>query len=93
MRQGCIFSPDLFIFYSNAILIVLEAILRFIILDVILTIIRYVDDTVLMTNSERKLQGLLDRMLEESKKKKKWTSHQLQEERNYGHQQEKNSKM
>lgn len=68
MRQRCVVFLDLFNLYNDAIFRELETLLRFIVGGRNLNII-YVDDNVLMADSERKLHGAIDRVEQESQTK------------------------
>lgn len=86
MRHGCIFSPDLINHHIDIILRELEILPGFIIGSHNLDNIRYADNTMLITNTKRKLQEFLNKVVMESEKKrlticcKKTMSGHLQEE-------------
>ena len=69
MHQGCVLSPDHFNLYSEMILQETEDLKGFIIAGQNINNLRYADDTVLITESEKELQDLLDKAVGESKKK------------------------
>ena len=69
MRQGCVFSPDLFNLYSEMILRELEDLPGLVVGGHNINNIRYADDTVLIADLEEKLKELLDKVIEESKNK------------------------
>ena len=64
LRQECVFSPDLFNFYRD--LTPLQGIL---VGGQIVNNLRYADDTVLIAESEGKLQEILDKVVESSERK------------------------
>ena len=68
VHQGCVLSYDLFTLYSEMILPETEHMKDFII-GANISNLRYADDTVLLAESEKELQDLLDKVAEESKKK------------------------
>ena len=63
VRQGCELSPDLFNLYSETILREIEELSGHNV-----TILRYADDTILVADSEEKIQALLDSVIVESGK-------------------------
>ena len=70
VRQGRVFSPDLFNLYSEMILKELEGLPGFSIGEHNINNLRYADDFfVLLAESEEKLQDLLNKVVVESKKK------------------------
>ena len=69
VHEGCVLSPDLFNLYSEMILHETEDLKGFITGGQNINNLRYADDTVLIAKSEKELQGLLDKVVEESKKK------------------------
>ena len=68
VRQGCVMSSDLFNLYSETIFRKLEDIPGFNINGVNLNNLRYADDTVLIAESQKQLQRLLDTVVKESEK-------------------------
>ena len=62
VRQGCLLSPDLFSSYSQVVMNALEDIS---IGGRNINNIRYVDDTVLIADSEKKLQSLMNKLNDE----------------------------
>ena len=68
VRQGCVLSPDLFNLYREKVLREIEDLNGFIISGHNVTNLRYADDTMLIADSEEKIQALPDRVIVESKK-------------------------
>ncbi len=69
VRQGCVLSPDLFNLYSEMILRALEDLKGVHVGGRNVNNLRYADDTVLIAESQAKLQELLDKVVEESETK------------------------
>ena len=69
VRQGCVFSPDLFNFYSGKIMSELDGSPGFIIGGHNINNLRFADDAILIASSKKKLQQLLNKVNDESKKK------------------------
>jgi len=67
VRQGCVMSPDLFSLYSEIILRAIEDVPGVRIGGKNLNNLRYADDTVLIADTEEKLQELVDIVNETSK--------------------------
>ena len=67
-RQGCAFSPDFFNVYSETIVRELEELERLIVGGRNSANVRYADDTAIIATSEEKLQALMDKVVEESRK-------------------------
>lgn len=65
-----VFFPDLFNLYIDSVLKELETMQEFIIGGCNLKI-QHADDTVWMTDSKRKLQNIIDNVVEENEKRKR----------------------
>ena len=62
VRQGCVLSPDLFSLYSQAVMDEMEDLEGVTVGGMNINNIRYADDTVLIADTEEKLQRLVDRL-------------------------------
>ena len=69
MRQGCILSPGLFSLYSEVVMHALEDLEGISIGGRNLNNIRYADDAVLIADSEKKLQALMSKLMDECESK------------------------
>ena len=69
--SGCVLSPDFFNLYSETIVSVIEDVNGAIISGHNVTNLRYADDTILIADSEEKIQVLLDRVIVASEKIRK----------------------
>ena len=67
VRQGCVLSPDLFSLYSQLVMDELEQLDGIKIGGRNINNIRYADDTVLLADTEERLQELIDRLDEEGR--------------------------
>ena len=67
VRQGCCMSPDFFNLYAEVIIRNIKEADRIKIAWKNINNVRYTDDTVLIADSEEKLQNLLQRINKESK--------------------------
>ena len=66
VRQGCVLLPDLFSLYSDIILREVEDLHELVIKGRNVNIIRYAGDTVLIAETEKDLQHLLDEVIKNS---------------------------
>ena len=62
VRQGCVLSPDLFSLYSQAVIDKMADMEGIKVGGMNINNIRYADDTVIIADTEEKLQSLLDRL-------------------------------
>ena len=69
VRQGCVLSPDLFALYGENIMKALEDLVGVKVGGVNINNLRYVDDAVIIAESEEQLQQLMNVVEEESAKK------------------------
>ena len=67
VRQGCVLSPDLFSMYSQLVMDEMEQLDGIKIGGGNINNIRYADDTVLLADTEERLQELIDRLDEEGR--------------------------
>ena len=66
VRQGCVLLPDLFSLYSDIILREVEDLHELVINGRNVNNIRYADDTVLIAETEKDLQHILDKFIKEN---------------------------
>ena len=66
VRQGCIMSPDLFSLYTELIMRNIKEMEEFSDVGVNINNLRYADGTIIIADSEQKLQNLRDVIMDES---------------------------
>ena len=69
VRQGCVLSPDLFSLYSEIIMRAIENMPGISIGGYNINNVRYADDTVIIANSEKELQAMMDVITDQSQNK------------------------
>ena len=69
VRQGCVLSPDLFSLYSQVVMDALKDLEGISAGGRNVNNVRYADDTVLIADSEKKLQALMNKLKDECESK------------------------